>query len=102
MITAAELGFYGIILVYLLMVLVMGMVLDSVSIMLITLPLILPALAVFNTDYYLVRDRDRCRGGDRPPDTAARADRLCGQGGTGPSQVKLGEIFAGSFPFVLI
>jgi C4-dicarboxylate transporter DctM subunit len=49
-IAGAELGFYGFITIYVLIVVAMGMVLDSTSIMLIVLPLTLPAMATFGAD----------------------------------------------------
>ncbi len=102
MISAAELGFYGIIIVYLLMVLVMGMVLDSVSIMLITLPLILPALAVFNTDliWFGIVTVVAVEIGLLTPPLGLTVYVV--KAALGPTQVKLGEIFAGAFPFVII
>jgi len=102
MISAAELGFYGIIIVYLLMVLVMGMVLDSVSIMLITLPLILPALAVFNTDliWFGIVTVVAVEIGLLTPPLGLTVYVV--KAALGATQVKLGEIFAGAFPFVII
>ena len=102
MITTAELGFYGIIIVYLLMVLIMGMVLDSVSIMLITLPLILPALAGFNTDliWFGIVTVVAVEIGLLTPPLGLTVYVV--KAALGNTQVKLGEIFAGAFPFVLI
>lgn len=102
MLTAAELGFYGIIIAYLLVILVMGMVLDSVSIMLITLPLVLPALAVFNTDliWFGIVTVVAVEIGLLTPPLGLTVYVV--KAALGNTQVKLGEIFAGSFPFVLI
>ena len=48
--TAAEFGFYGIILAYVLIVLVLGSILDSTSIMLIMVPLFAPPLLALGAD----------------------------------------------------
>jgi len=44
------LGFYGLIAIYIVLIILMGTMLDSGSIMLITIPIIVPALAGFNVD----------------------------------------------------
>lgn len=102
MITGADLGFYGIIIVYLLLVLVMGMVLDSVSIMLITLPLILPTLAAFNTDliWFGIVSVVAVEIGLLTPPLGLTVYVV--KAALGNTQVKLGEIFVGAFPFVVI
>jgi|GEM_PF-24760 len=102
MITEADLGFYGIIIVYLLMILVMGMVLDSVSIMLITLPLILPALAVFGTDlvWFGIVTVVAVEIGLLTPPLGLTVYVV--KASMGNTAVKLGDIFSGAFPFVLI
>ena len=102
MITAAEIGFYGIILLYLLLVLVMGMVLDSVSIMLITLPLILSALAGFNTDliWFGIVTVVAVEIGLLTPPLGLTVYVV--KAALGNTKVSLGEIFAGAFPFVLV
>ncbi|MEM8688551.1 MAG: TRAP transporter large permease, partial [Pseudomonadota bacterium] len=102
MITAAEIGFYGIILLYLLLVLVMGMVLDSVSIMLITLPLILSALAGFETDliWFGIVTVVAVEIGLLTPPLGLTVYVV--KAALGNTKVSLGEIFAGAFPFVLV
>jgi len=102
MITEAEMGFYAIIFVYLLVVLLMGMVLDSVSIMLITLPLILPALSVFNTDliWFGILSVVAVEIGLLTPPLGLTVYVV--KAALGNTQVKLGEIFTGTFPFVVI
>ena len=102
MITAAEIGFYGIILLYLLLVLVMGMVLDSVSIMLITLPLILSALAGFETDliWFGIVTVVAVEIGLLTPPLGLTVYVV--KAALGNTKVALGEIFAGAFPFVLV
>jgi tripartite ATP-independent transporter DctM subunit len=49
-ITHLGLGFYGLIAIYLVIIVMMGTILDSGSIMLITVPIIVPALAGFEVD----------------------------------------------------
>lgn len=101
-ITAADLSFHGIVFVYLVLVLVMGMVLDSVSIMLITLPLILPTLAAFDTDliWFGIVTVVAVEVGLLTPPLGLTVYVV--KAALGNTQVKLGEIFAGAFPFVLI
>ena len=100
---AADLGFYGVIIVYLLIVLVMGMVLDSVSIMLITLPLILPTLVAFNADliwFGIVTVVAVEIGLLTPPPLGLTAYVV--KAALGKTQVTLADIFKGAFPFVLV
>lgn len=99
---AAELGFYGIIIAYLVVVLIMGMVLDSVSIMLITLPLILPTLAAFNTDliWFGVVTVVAVEIGLLTPPLGLTVYVV--KAALGNTQVTLGDIFRGAFPFVLV
>jgi tripartite ATP-independent transporter DctM subunit len=49
-ITHLGLGFYGLMAIYIAIIILMGTMLDSGSIMLITIPIIVPALAGFNVD----------------------------------------------------
>ena len=65
---ASGLGLAG--LLAIVAIILMGTILDAGSIMLITVPLALPALAPFGID--LVRNRDDHRGRDRASDAAAR------------------------------
>jgi tripartite ATP-independent transporter DctM subunit len=50
LITHLGLGFYGLMAIYLVVIIMMGTMLDSGSIMLITIPIIVPALAGFDVD----------------------------------------------------
>ena len=101
-ITAAELGFYGIIILYLILVLVMGMVLDSISIMLITLPLILSTLAGFNTDliWFGIVTVVAVEIGLLTPPLGLTVYVV--KAALGNTNVSLGDIFTGAFPFVLV
>lgn len=49
-VVAAHLGFVGLLLIYSLLVLLMGTILDGISIMLIVVPMFLPLLAPYNVD----------------------------------------------------
>ncbi len=99
---AADLGFYGIIIVYLLVVLVMGMILDSVSIMLITLPLILPTLAAFNTDliWFGIVTVVAVEVGLLTPPLGLTVYVV--KAALGNTQTTLSDIFKGAFPFVVV
>ncbi len=99
---AADLGFYGVIIVYLLIVLIMGMVLDSVSIMLITLPLILPTLAAFNADliWFGIVTVVAVEIGLLTPPLGLTVYVV--KAALGNTQVTLADIFKGAFPFVLV
>jgi tripartite ATP-independent transporter DctM subunit len=102
MITDADVGFYGIIICYLLLVLVMGMVLDSVSIMLITLPLILPTLGAYGADliWFGIVTVVAVEIGLLTPPMGLTVYVV--KAALGPTMVKLGEIFAGAFPFAIV
>lgn len=97
-----ELGFYGIILAYLLIVLVMGMVLDSVSIMLITLPLILPTMIAFNADliWFGIVTVVAVEVGLLTPPLGLTVYVV--KAALGNTNITLAEIFKGAFPFVLV
>lgn len=78
------------------------MVLDSVSIMLITLPLILPTLAAFNTDliWFGVVTVVAVEIGLLTPPLGLTVYVV--KAALGNTQVTLGDIFRGAFPFVLV
>ena len=67
---ASGLGLAGLLAIYIVAIIPMGTILDAGSIVLIAVPLALPALAPFGID--LVRNRDDHRGRDRASDAAAR------------------------------
>ncbi len=50
MVASADIGLWGVLLLYVLVVIAMGMILDSSSIMLILVPLMLPVIGPFNID----------------------------------------------------
>ena len=99
---AADLGFFAVIIAYLLLVLVMGMILDSVSIMLITLPLILPTLAAFNTDliWFGIVTVVAVEVGLLTPPLGLTVYVV--KAALGNTQVTLADIFKGAFPFVIV
>ncbi|GAB5467528.1 MAG: hypothetical protein Kilf2KO_05580 [Rhodospirillales bacterium] len=101
-ITEADLGFYGFLAIYLVIVVAMGMILDSTSIMLILLPLTLPVVTGFGADliwFGIVTVIAVEIGLLTPPlgitvyVVKATLDR---------QDITLNEIFAGAFPFVVI
>ncbi|MDJ0824620.1 MAG: TRAP transporter large permease [Rhodobacter sp.] len=102
MFTEAGLGLYGFLLVYVAIVIVMGMILDSTSIMLILLPLALPIVTGLGGDliwFGIVTVIAVEIGLLTPPFgltvyvvKATIADR----------STTLGDIFAGTFPFVVM
>ena len=69
---------------YVVIVLVLGTIIDSVSIMLITVPLFLVVLAPFNVDLVWVRNRHHHRNRDRFADAAIGIGGLCDQKHTRP------------------
>lgn len=101
-ITTAGLGFYGFLALYLLIVILMGMILDSTSIMLILLPLTLPVVTGFGADliwFGIITVIAVEIGLLTPPlgitvyVVKATLDR---------QDITLNEIFAGAFPFVIM
>lgn len=102
MLIEADFGFYAVVLLYLLIVLIMGMVLDSVSIMLITLPLILPVLAIFNTDliWFGIVTVVAVEIGLLTPPLGLTVYVV--KAALGNTRITLSDIFIGAFPFVMI
>ena len=101
-ITSAGLSFYGVLALYLVIVVLMGMILDSTSIMLILLPLILPVVIGFEADliwFGIVTVIAVELGLLTPPlgitvyVVKATLDR---------QDITLNEIFAGAFPFLVM
>lgn len=97
----AELGLWPLIVIYLLALLVMGMILDSVSIMLITLPLILPILSGFGVDliwFGIVTVISIEIGLLTPP---LGLSVFVVKAALGPTSITLRDIFIGTLPFVV-
>lgn len=97
------LGFPGLLTIFVLVVLLLGTILDSSSIMLITIPLVLPALVSFNVDliwFGIVTLLAVEIGLLTPPFGIAVFVIKATLGNTSP--ITLNDIFAGAFPFAAI
>lgn len=96
-----QLGFWLLIIVYLLVLLVMGMILDSISIMLITLPLILPILSSFGVDliWFGILTVIAIEVGLLTPPLGLSVFVV--KAALGNTQVTLRDIFIGTSPFVV-
>ena len=97
----AELGMIGFLLLYLVIVVVLGMILDSVSIMLVLLPLMLPIVVSLGGDlvwFGIVTVVAVEIGLLTPPFGLAV---YVVKGTLPPGTATLGDIFAGALPFVL-
>ena len=99
---SADVGFYGFMALYLLLVIVLGMFLDSISLMLIVLPLVLPIVETFGKDliwFGIVTVIAVEMGLLTPPlGIAVYVVRST----IDDDRVTLNQIFAGAFPYVLI
>jgi tripartite ATP-independent transporter DctM subunit len=97
------LGFWGMLAIFIVVVLLLGTILDSSSIMLITIPLVLPALHGFGTDliwFGIVTLLAVEIGLLTPPFGIAVFVIKATLGGDSP--ITLNDIFAGAFPFAVI
>ena len=101
-IAALDLGFYGFIALYLAMVIMLGMFLDSVSIMLIVLPLVIPILKDFNGDliWFGIITVIAVEMGLLTPPMGISCYVV--KSTLDDDRVTLVDIFAGSFPYVVI
>ena len=102
LITSLDLGFYTFIAIYLVVLIVLGMFLDSVSIMLIILPLVLSVVQAFNADliwFGIVTVIVVEMGLLTPP---LGLSCYVVKSVIEDKSVTLNDIFMGSFPFVLI
>lgn len=101
-VAGADIGRWGVILAYVALILVMGTLLDSSSIMLIVIPLFLPIAKALEIDliwFGIVTVLSVEIGLLTPPFGLS----VYVIKGTSPDRtLKLGEIFAGAFPFALI
>lgn len=103
MIVDTGFGFAGLLAVFVIVVLILGTILDSSSIMLITIPLVLPALAGFQTDliwFGIVTVIAIEIGLLTPPFGIAVFVIKATLGPNSPITLK--DIFAGAFPFAVI
>ena len=97
------LGFWGMLAIFIVVVLLLGTILDSSSIMLITIPLVLPALHGFGTDliwFGIVTLLAVEIGLLTPPFGIAVFVIKATLGNDSP--ITLNDIFAGAFPFAVI
>lgn len=98
---STELGMVGFLAIYFVLVLILGMLLDSTSIMLIMLPIVIPIVSVLGGDliwFGIVSVVAIEIGLITPPFGIAV---FVVKGSFPPNFVSLGEIFAGALPFVL-
>ncbi len=97
------LGFPGLLAVFVIVVLILGTILDSSSIMLITIPLVLPALTGFGTDliWFGIVTLLAIEIGLLTPPFGIAVFVI--KATLGPeSRISLKDIFAGAFPFAVI
>ncbi len=97
----SELGMFGFLAIYFVIVLILGMLLDSTSIMLIMLPIVIPIVSVLGGDliwFGIVSVVAIEIGLITPPFGLAV---FVVKGSFPPNFVTLGEIFSGAIPFVL-
>lgn len=96
----ADLGLWPLLLLYLMALLVMGMILDSVSIMLITLPLILPIMTGFGVDliWFGIVTVIAIEVGLLTPPLGLSVFVV--KAALGPTAITLRDIFIGTSPFV--
>ena len=102
LVTAASFGLYGVLAVYVVLLLVLGTVLDSTSIILIMVPLFLPMLAPFDADlvWFGIITVIGVEIGLLTPPLGIAAYVIKSTLNT--DQITLYDIFAGAFPFALI
>jgi C4-dicarboxylate transporter DctM subunit len=100
-VVAASLGAFGLLLIYSLIVLVMGTILDGVSIMLIMVPMFLPMLAPFNVDliWFGIVTVIAVEVGLLTPPFGLSVFVI--KGTLEDSRITVGEIFRGAAPFAL-
>ena len=102
MVTDAGLGLYGFLVFYVIILVALGMILDSVSILLIVTPLILPAVSNFGIDliWFGIITVVAVEIGLLTPPFGLSVYVI--ESALGDSRIGLREIFEGAFPFVLI
>jgi tripartite ATP-independent transporter DctM subunit len=101
-IIAADLGLYGMIALYVLIIIAMGTILDSTSIMLIVLPLVLPVAIDFGADliWFGIITVIAVEVGLLTPPMGLSVFVI--KGTLADPTITLGDIFKGAAPFVLI
>lgn len=98
----AELGFYGFIALYLVVVILLGTILDSVSIMVITLPFVLPVVQRLGGDliWFGVVSVVAVEIGLLTPPFGISCYVV--KSTLGDSRITINQVFAGAFPFVIV
>ena len=81
---------------------VLGCLIDSISIILLTVPIFAPIAAAARLRSDRLRDHRHPGGRDRPADAAVRPPGVHRQGGGPRRDVPLGEIFRGSIPYWIV
>ncbi len=101
-IEAAELSFAALLTIYIIVILLMGTVLDSTSILLIVLPLILPIVGGFNADlvWFGIVTIIAVEIGLLTPPLGIAVYVI--KSTLDDDRISLGEIFRGAFPFAVI
>jgi C4-dicarboxylate transporter, DctM subunit len=100
-VVAAHLGFVGLLLIYALLVLLMGTILDGISIMLIVVPMFLPLLAPYNVDliWFGIVTVIAVEVGLLTPPFGLSVFVI--KSTLADSRITIGEIFRGAAPFAL-
>jgi len=98
----ADLGFYAILTVYVVVLLLMGTILDSSSILMIAVPLALPIMEAFDTDliWFGIVTIIAVEVGLLTPPLGLSAYVI--KGTLEDDSITLNDIFAGAFPFAVI
>ena len=96
-----ELGLYGVLVLYLLAIILLGTILDSASILLILLPLILPVIAQFQVDliWFGILTIIAVEVGLLTPPLGVACFVI--KTNLDDPSITLGDIFAGAAPFAL-
>jgi tripartite ATP-independent transporter DctM subunit len=96
-----DLGLFAVMTLYLLLVIALGTILDSSSIMLIVLPLVLPIMTAFNVDlvWFGILTTVAVEVGLLTPPLGIACFVI--KANLEKQDISLGDIFAGAFPFVL-
>lgn len=100
-VTGADLTFIGVIAGYMVVLLILGMILDPISILLITLPMILPVIAGMGGDliWFGIVTIIAVEAGLLTPPLGLTVFVV--QGILGDDEVSVSDVFKGSFPFVI-
>lgn len=100
-VVGAELDFAGVIIGYMIVLLILGMILDPISILLITLPVILPVIAGLGGDlvWFGIVTIIAVEAGLLTPPLGLTVFVV--QGIMGDDKVSVTDVFKGSFPFVV-